>query len=94
MIDFETAERAAGYYNAVRDLETQLEEELKESMGEEAWDEGNHDGYLSHPDWDLKSDALADEWNLSPEEDDVLGKALDAGLSDYLSPEDILECVS
>ena len=92
-MDYNTAERAAGYYNAVRALEDELEDALREEMGDDAWDEGDHDGYLSHPDWDAKSDALSDEWNLTPEEDKVLSLALDAGLCDYFTADDIMETV-
>ena len=92
-ITYETAERAAGYYCAVRALEDELEAELRVMMGEEEFDEGNHDGYQSHPDWDNKSDALTEEWALTDEEDEVLGAALDAGLCDYFRAEDVLQAL-
>ena len=91
MLTYEMAERAAGYYCAVRDLEEELEAELREQMGEDEYEQGNHDGYLSHPDWDKKSDELYDEWNLNEAEQDVLSQALEAGLCDYFGAEDIME---
>jgi len=51
-------------------------------MGEDEWDEGDHDGYQSHPDWDKKIDSLNDAWNLTEEENTVLEYALDQGLCD------------
>ena len=84
LITWEEAERAAGYYCAVRELEDELEAELNDEDGE-------LDGYLSHPQWDEKIDALNDEWALTPREDEVLSYALDAGLCDYFGPEDIME---
>lgn len=84
VITWEEAERAAGYYCAVRDLEEQLEEELR--------DKGDFDSqYTEHPDWYDKSDQLADKWDLTPREDEVLSYALDSGLCDYFGPEDIME---
>ena len=90
MVSYEMAERAAGYYCAVRALEDELEAELRVMMGEEEFDEGNHDGYQSHPEWDDKCDALYDEWALSEAEEEVLSQALEAGLCDYFSPEDVM----
>ena len=90
-ITWEEAERAAGYYCAVRDLEEECEEEMREEMGEDKFYEGDHDGYISHPQWDERSDALADKWNLTPREDEVLTYALESGLCDYFGPEDIME---
>ena len=63
-------------------------------MGEDEWDEGDHDGYQSHPDWDKKIDSLNDAWNLTEEENTVLEYALDQGLCDYFSAEDIIQCVA
>ena len=82
-ITFKAAERAAGYYCAVRDLENRLKAEL------------NHeDNYLSHPHWYKLSDQLNDEWALTEEEQAVLSFALEAGLCDYFGPEEIMEVAS
>jgi hypothetical protein len=80
-ITFQMAERAAGYYCAVRDLEDKLGDELGGI-------------YTDHPQWDELSDQLWDQWDLSDDEVDVLHKALDAGLCDYFGPEDILHELS
>jgi hypothetical protein len=90
MVSYEMAERAAGYYCAVRALEDELEAELRVMMGEEEFDEGNHDGYQSHPDWDDKCTSLADDWDLDDDEAEVLNFALEAGLCDYFSAEDVM----
>ena len=83
IITYEDAERAATYYCSVRDLEEELEAELRDRGEDEAY-------YLEHPEWDAKSEALNAQWNLSEQEQKVLSYALEEGLCDYFGPEDIL----
>ena len=86
-VTWEEAVRAAEYYCAVRDLEEELEADFR--------DHGDYEsGYLDHPEWYDKCDALNDNWALTEREQEVLGMALETGLCDYFGPEDIIDALT
>ena len=87
---YEMAEKVANYYCEVRALEDEMEASLREMIGAEEFDEGNHDGYQSHPDWNDRCEALHEEWDLTEEESELLSYALERGLYDYFCAEDVM----
>jgi hypothetical protein len=78
MFTYDMAERVSSYYCAVRDLEDKLGYELGGL-------------YTDHPDWDLLSDQLYDNYALTDTEEDLLCDVLNAGLCDYFGPEAVVQ---
>ena len=89
-LNIQIAERVAEYYNDKYEMMRQCEDELRELWGDQKYDEGDHEGYLSHPQWTERLQKLDNYWSLSENDQEVLDYVLSVGLCDRFTAQDVM----